>query len=138
MKTKVYAVTSGEYSDYRVHAIFSTDNKARKFIESVIKDDRLESYNDFKVEEYILDKVLDKYLIYSITIKESDGKETETRCYTDINLQLSTDIKINEVKKIEPVHKEYVWFRVYVLAINEAAAIKIGNEKIRKWQAENT
>lgn len=46
---KVYAVTSGWYSDYRVVAIFSTKTKAKDFIKAIPDSD----YN--KIEEYNVD-----------------------------------------------------------------------------------
>jgi len=47
--TKVYAVNSGSYSDYRVNAIFSTKELAEEFMQFIPDDD----YNG--IEEYELD-----------------------------------------------------------------------------------
>lgn len=46
---KVFAVSSGSYSDYRIDAIFTTRGKAKAYMEAVPDDD----YND--IEEYELD-----------------------------------------------------------------------------------
>jgi hypothetical protein len=46
---KVFAVSSGEYSDYRVVAIFTTEEKAETYMNAVPSSD----YND--IEEYELD-----------------------------------------------------------------------------------
>ena len=46
---KVYLVTSGDYSDYGVDAVFTSEELANKFIRSFEK-----SYKEFRVEEYDL------------------------------------------------------------------------------------
>jgi len=46
---KVYAVSSGSYSDYRVNAIFSTKELAEEFMRYIPDND----YND--IEEYEID-----------------------------------------------------------------------------------
>ena len=46
---KVYLVTSGTYSDYKVDAVFESEELANKFIRSF-----KESYEEFMVEEYDL------------------------------------------------------------------------------------
>lgn len=49
----IYAVSSGNYSDYRVNALFSTKKAAKEFIELVGKKDNWCDFND--IEEYELD-----------------------------------------------------------------------------------
>ena len=52
----VYIVTSGEYSDYGIDAIFSTYDKAEKFI--ALKNDEKNSYlwhEEYNIEEYAVD-----------------------------------------------------------------------------------
>ena len=46
----VYIVTSGEYSDYSIHAVFSTREKAEEYIAH--NGDFSDSY---KIEEYVMD-----------------------------------------------------------------------------------
>jgi hypothetical protein len=46
---KVYLVTSGNYSDYGVDAVFESEELANKFIRSLKK-----CYEEFRVEEYDL------------------------------------------------------------------------------------
>ena len=49
--TTIYAVSTGEYSDYRVVALFTTEELAQKFIDSFVNN----TYTEFnKIEEYIL------------------------------------------------------------------------------------
>lgn len=58
-KKTLYAVAEGEYSDYRIRGIFSTEVKARAFIERGGGDE---------VEEYVLDEM------------EGYGKRRHFRC----------------------------------------------------------
>ena len=56
---KVYIVTSGEYSDYQIRSVFSTEKLAKKYIEHagrIIGD----IWDEFRIEEYGLD-VITKY-----------------------------------------------------------------------------
>lgn len=49
---KVYIVTSGDYEDYGINAVFSTKEAAQKFI-----DDNFKNANYYvAIEEYELDK----------------------------------------------------------------------------------
>ena len=50
---KIYLVTMGEYSDYRILAAFSTHDLAEKFVE--IKN----NLSHIEIEEYLLDKFAD-------------------------------------------------------------------------------
>src|SRR5438309_10228406 len=47
---KVFIVTSGEYSDYGIDAVFSTEELAQKFIDSFSKS----GYRDMEIEEWKL------------------------------------------------------------------------------------
>ena len=51
MKRKVYVVTSGEYSEYGIEALFSSEEKAREFMRLLPKSDP--EYN--AIDEYVLD-----------------------------------------------------------------------------------
>ena len=42
---KVYIVTSGEYSDYRINAVFTTKEKANEYIQQNGTDYQIEKYN---------------------------------------------------------------------------------------------
>lgn len=56
----IYVVTSGCYSDYSIRAIFSTKEKAEKYIAEGIKAEEFsnpaeDTYNAANIEEYTLD-----------------------------------------------------------------------------------
>jgi hypothetical protein len=50
-----YVVTTGEYSDYRVVAVFTTRESAEKYVG--LWPDRYADCNDPRIEEYLLDEV---------------------------------------------------------------------------------
>jgi len=52
MDKKIYIVTSGEYLDYSIHAVFSTKEKAEEYIQ--------QCGTDYTIEEYDLDKEVEK------------------------------------------------------------------------------
>lgn len=58
-KTKVYLITSGEYSDYSVDHVFSTEEKAQAFLDKHNKFRHIygAEYND--IEEYEVDEIDD-------------------------------------------------------------------------------
>lgn len=45
MEKKIYVVTSGEYSDYRIDAVFTTKEKAEEYVQNNGSDYRIEVYN---------------------------------------------------------------------------------------------
>lgn len=66
---KVFIVTSGSYSDYRIEAVFSTKEKAQEYIQNACVDD----VND--IEEYEMDEQTErKNAVYhcSVDIKTSE------------------------------------------------------------------
>ncbi|MGC8605512.1 MAG: DUF7336 domain-containing protein [Desulfomonilaceae bacterium] len=61
MLEKVFVVTSGNYSDYGIRAIFSTRYKARQFIKREQRNARYEHYigYDYRIETWEVDKPLE-------------------------------------------------------------------------------
>lgn len=51
--TVVYAVSSGEYSDYGIRAIFSTEEKAQAYCD---RQNKFQRWGDHRIEEYVLDQ----------------------------------------------------------------------------------
>ena len=45
MEKKIYIVTSGNYSDYRIDAVFTTKEKAEEYVQNNGSDYRIEVYN---------------------------------------------------------------------------------------------
>jgi predicted GIY-YIG superfamily endonuclease len=84
---KVYIVTSGSYSDYGIHKVFSTEEEAKKYIDAVGTDD------NWEVEEYEVDPTdwKDSRGIYCIEIDRMSGnvyvgyRYDETERFADHN-----------------------------------------------------
>lgn len=66
-KKKIYIVTSGEYSDYEIDAVFTTREKAVDYVE--------QHGTDCNIEEYNLDEEVEKRTqLWSIEFCVEDGK----------------------------------------------------------------
>lgn len=51
---KIYIITSGEYSDYGIDCCFSTQEKAKEFLEFINKE-KGNAWSKYRIEEYPLD-----------------------------------------------------------------------------------
>lgn len=114
---KAYIVTSGEYSDYSIDGVFSTQEKAEAYIAHWP-----DGYRECRLEIFTVDHMVAKpgYLFYSLTMRE-DGSLVE--------------IKSKPIPDTEPHQGLYgIWtekrYGLYVsrLAKSEKAVIKIANE----------
>jgi hypothetical protein len=67
MNKKIYIVTSGEYSDYRIEAVFTTKEKAVSYVE--------QHGTYYNIEEYDLDEEVEKKTqLWNIVFCVEDGK----------------------------------------------------------------
>ena len=76
MENKIYIVTSGEYSDYHIDAVFSTQKLAEDYIQ--------QNGTDYKIEEYNLDEEIDRNTkLWRVEFDVNDGefKEASVRDY---------------------------------------------------------
>ena len=72
MKKKIYIVTSGEYSDYGIDAVFTTKEKAVDYVE--------QHGTGYNIEEYNLDEEEEKGTqLWHIDFYVEDGKLYEAR-----------------------------------------------------------
>lgn len=126
---KVYAVSSGSYSDYRVNAVFSTKKLAEDFMRYIPDND----YND--IEEYEInppepDLIKRGYAIWSVHMLRNGNVEYVEKC--DMTLWRIKDIghtiwwrtqsPAYKGKEMPDVLTSKVW------AKTEKQAIKIVNE----------
>jgi hypothetical protein len=125
--TKIYAVTSGDYSDYRVNAIFTTEQKANDFKAGFPNET---NFND--IEEYELDPEvpdLDGKDIWFVRMKKNgDVLETEKKEKSLFNFYYSVgefDFDVNND------------LYMTVIAKDKEHAIKIVGEKRAQIIAEN-
>jgi hypothetical protein len=55
---KIYVVTSGEYSDYRIDTVFESKQKAEEFVESKRRN---HGYDDYNIENYVIADSVENY-----------------------------------------------------------------------------
>lgn len=115
MKNKVYIVTSGNYSDFRIEAVFSTEEKAKEYIDSfAIRQYEYDIY-EYDIDEYFNNRIRE----YAVCIRYDDAYITriEEKTWATfpnpsnsingniigatkiVNMVFSTD-KIDAIKKI--------------------------------------
>ena len=120
---KIYVVTSGEYSDYGINALFSTKELAQLYMDKF--NEPFSGYNDImecEVDEMEADLRSDRKP-FNI-IMERDGQIVRV----DLG---STYGKYDAVVKTYYLKKEQ--FEISLFADNEEQAIKIANEKRLKY-----
>lgn len=135
MPKTIYAVSSGEYSDYRITALFSTRDLAQAYIDAVKRPDGYSDFND--IEEYELDP---------------DTADLMRRGFSVWNVLMLHDGTVERVGRsdnslydVQDAPSHYIWPRSTapgykgtgavdglqskVWAKTEKAAVKIVNEK---------
>ena len=124
--SKLYAITHGEYSDYRILALCSDREKAEKLVEWYNRYDR---YDPADIEEYEDGFMCpDESLIPYEVVFNTDGsvRRIETSCFP------MSSVDGHTVRCVDGR------FCAYVLATDKEGAVKIAAEKRAKWIAENT
>ena len=124
MEKKIYIVTSGEYSEYEINAVFSTKEKANAYIQ------QHGTYYD--IEEYELDKEVEKKTqLWSIVFCIENGKFDE-----------ANPISYNKNKEVDTCYVEerlgyenmyYIIFLVDADSMNRA--VKIARERFAAVKA---
>jgi len=128
---KVYIVTSGVYSDYRINAVFSTKALAEKYIEAQSRIGAFD-WDAPEIEEYNLD----------ILLNYPEGKNHYVVCLT-----LKSGTVISIVKQppredninIHNIYRNYAgmeFFEISCWAKSEEQAKKIATDKRTKVLAE--
>lgn len=119
MEKKIYIVTSGEYSEYEINAVFTTRKKAEEYVQ--------QHGTDYNIEEYNLDEEVEKKTqLWSIVFCIEDGKFDEAH-----------PISYNKNEKVDTCSifdsfgyrkkESYIFF--YVDADSMDRAVKIARER---------
>lgn len=122
MRDKVYIVDSGSYSDYRIEAVFATEEEAKKYIYEVLGD-KDHKYDYWECE---LSTILEKYE-YEIDI-----------CWDDFTIK---DIRVSGFRVGRK--KDYIRYwgedskslQIVVQADTAERAIKIASERLTQIKA---
>lgn len=129
MENKIYIVTSGEYSEYHIDAVFSTQEFAEDYIQ--------QNGTDYVIEEYNLDEEIDRNTkLWKVEFDINDGKLKDARVrdyreddfrdtckvsdYSDcslINFFVDADtmnkaVKIASERFAAVKANEYIWLRL--------------------------
>lgn len=122
MENKVYIVTEGEYSDYRIKAVFSTREKANEYVQ--------QNGTDFCIEKYDLDKeVVKETKLWAIEFEIESHKNRQASPVTYNMDELKDTCKVTEYHSSKP----YITF--YVEADTMDRAIKIASERFASVKA---
>lgn len=124
MEKKIYIVTSGEYSEYRIDSVFTTKEKAVDYVE--------QHGTYYNIEEYKLDEEVEKKTqLWYIMFCVEDGKLYEAN---------PTSLKRDKVVDtcsvfylFDRVRKPYICF--YVDADSMDRAVKIARERFAAIKA---
>jgi len=123
----IYIVTSGSYSDYRIHSVFDTRDRAEKFIEYMEKNVSGYYGDDCNIEEWEINKYLSNierglkhYQIYYSEIENGDASIVENCEPTE---------EYEHCWKTNLIGRTIVSYRVHVWAKDKESALKIANEK---------
>lgn len=133
---KVYVVTSGEYSDYHIDGMFSTEELAQKFIDSFKRHE----YTEMDIEEWELDVHKDAlsqgYLPFRVSMRQNGDVmscEHEDSSY-GFHSETPRDSFHSTVWNDQGAPKYMV---SHVYAKDQQHAIKIANERRGQYLALN-
>lgn len=125
---KVYAISSGSYSDYGINGMFTTREKAQEYIDkSVCKE-------ELRIEEYILDELVkDNLMPFCVEFNNGVIESIETPIY-DFSIKNTFENRV----RIFPYEKDYEYYcDLYFRAKDKDHAIKIARERWGQIKALN-
>lgn len=135
---KVYIVTSGDYSDYHIDAVFSTKQGAEKYCALKNTCDR---YSDFyNIEEYDIDDMnaSNTKVVYAFLIEPSNPPTVEATYYISEDRANAFKEKALRWQKSGDILQDYYSIDRYVFLAEENPdkAIKIVLDRVAKAKAE--
>jgi len=125
MDKKIFIVTSGEYSDYGIDAVFTTKEKAVDYVE--------QHGTYYNIEEYILDEEVEKKTqLWCIEFCVEDGKLCEANPTSyDRNKVVDTCYIFDTFGH----RKALQYIRFYIDADSMDKAVKIASERFASVKA---
>lgn len=125
MGQKIYIVTSGEYSDYGIDAVFTTKEKAADYVE--------QHGTDYNIEEYNLDEEVEKKTqLWNIVFCVEDGNFREA-CPTSYERNKVVDTC--SIFDTFGYREDIPYIRFYVDADSMDRAVKIARERFAAVKA---
>lgn len=124
MEKKIYIVTSGEYSDYGIDAVFTTKEKAVEYVE--------QHGTNYNVEEYVLDEEVErKTQLWNVMFCVEDGELQEANPTSYNRNKVVDTCNISDYLRLGG--KYYIDF--YVDADSMDRAVKIARERFASVKA---
>ena len=133
---KVYIVTSGEYSDYGIDRVFSTEEKAKEWVDVITS-----MYNgNYNIEQYELDAPIPErkeYLFFEAYI------ENNTIIKSDLEFYFADEP--SEIKFFRQINGSYDIVGIGTLKLRQGEsiesakerAVKIVQDEFYKWMVMN-
>lgn len=126
-KKIIYIVTSGEYSDYGIDAVFTTKEKANEYVQ--------QHGTEYSIEEYELDKEAEKKTqLWRIEFCVEDGKFCEA-CPTSYDRNKVIDTCYIFDAFVYRGKKQYI--RFFIDADSMDRAVKIARERFAAVKAND-
>lgn len=133
---KIYVVTSGEYSDYCINAVFESREKAELYcaIKNATKEYR---YDRCEIEEYELsdDTIegnIDKWYYFDVRTYQHGGSSAELHYSIDDSFVTTEKLET----KIEDAWHTTILIHVCIKENDPDKAIKIARDLVAKYEAE--
>jgi hypothetical protein len=121
MENKIYIVTSGEYSDYHIDAVFSTKELAEDYIQ--------QNGIDYEIEEYNLDEEIDRNTkLWRVKFDIKDGKLKDANV-----MDYEEDDFRDTCKVLDYFRSQHISFFVDADTMNKA--VKIASERLAAVKA---
>lgn len=127
---KIYIITAGSYSDYRIECCFSTKAKAEEYLKLIKEhlddeDISMWHYSDYRIEEYFLDS---NPKIVTVIRLWLNSPELERIFYPDITLENATlSEQIDTYVEKELYHKAIEDERIEIQKANRLFICRIAN-----------
>lgn len=122
---KIYIVTSGDYSDYTINAVFSTKEKAEEYVQ--------QHGTDYRVEDYDIDEEINKEAkIWEVKMRFDNFEVSEclAMLYGD-----GWEYYAKDTFEYYLNWKNEEYIRLYIEADCMDRAIKIASERIAQIKA---
>lgn len=138
-KQTIYVVTSGSYSDYTVHAVFTTQEKAQAFADFFNRPENREWREECEVETRPLDPSMEPFIAagprWSVVMGK-DGTVHECEPYPVSTYNFDSCPLTADTILLPPSRKESPAIVTRCFADSQEHAIKITNEQRAQWIAE--
>jgi len=130
---KVFIVTKGTYSDYRIETVFSTKEKAEEYLRKSADKEFDGEYNEVEEYEIDVDYTQNGLSGYATIITRYQKGETYTRVYL-LAIENTSNIDFNIVSEVKSSNS--ITYIVNIWAEDQQHAAKIASELIAQYKAE--